>query len=73
MAGVEAGMMIKTRALRQEVSHVPAPPGFDYERDGFVTSDGDIGCYARPEIGKLSALLSLFAEVHRRPRSVPAS
>jgi len=51
MAGVEAGMTIKTRALKQEVAHVPPPPGFDYERDGMVTSDGDIGCYARPELG----------------------
>ena len=51
MAGVEAGMNIKTRALRQEVAHVPAPPGFDFERDGLVTSDGDIGCYCRPELG----------------------
>ncbi len=51
MAGVEAGMNIKTRALKQEVAHVPAPPGFDYEKDGMVTSDGDIGCYARPEVG----------------------
>jgi sarcosine oxidase subunit beta len=51
MAGVEAGMAIKTRALKQEVCHVPAPAGFDYERDGMVTSDGDIGCYARPELG----------------------
>ena len=51
LAGVEEGMNIKTRALKQEVAHVPAPPGFDYERDGFVTSDGDISCYARPELG----------------------
>ena len=51
MAGVEAGMNIKTRALRQEVAHVPAPEGFDFEANGLVTSDGDIGCYARPEIG----------------------
>ena len=51
MAGVEGGMNIKTRALRQEVAHVPAPPGFEIERDGMVTSDGDIACYTRPEIG----------------------
>ncbi len=51
MAGVEDEMNIKTRALRQEVAHVPAPPGFDFERSGFVTSDGDIGCYCRPEVG----------------------
>ena len=51
MAGVEDGMNIKTKALRQEVAHVPAPPGFDIARDGMVTSDGDIACYTRPEIG----------------------
>ena len=51
LAGVEEGMTIKTRALRQEVAHVPAPPGFDMARDGLVTSDGDIACYTRPEIG----------------------
>jgi sarcosine oxidase subunit beta len=51
LAGVEDAMNIKTKALRQEVAHVPAPPGFDIERDGMVTSDGDISCYTRPEIG----------------------
>lgn len=51
MAGVFDEMSIKTRALRHEVAHVPAPPGFDMERDGCVTSDGDISTYARPEAG----------------------
>ncbi len=51
LAGVEEGMNIKTRALRQEVAHVPAPEGFDFERDGMVISDGDVGCYCRPELG----------------------
>jgi len=51
MAGVEDGMRIKTRALRQEVAHVPAPDGFDFERHGLVTSDSDAGCYCRPELG----------------------
>ena len=51
LAGVEAGMNIKTRALRQEVAHVPSPAGFDFEADGFVISDSDIGCYSRPELG----------------------
>jgi sarcosine oxidase subunit beta len=51
MAGVEEGMRITTRALKQEVAHVPFPPAFDFERDGLVTSDSDIGCYCRPEIG----------------------
>jgi sarcosine oxidase, subunit beta len=51
MAGVEAGMKVKTRALRHEVHHVPAPPGFDFEADGIHTSDGDTGIYFRPESG----------------------
>jgi len=51
LAGVEAGMTIRTRALRQEVVHLPSPPGIDFEGDGCVVSDDDIGCYSRPEIG----------------------
>ena len=51
MAGVEEGMKIKTRALRQEVCHVPAPEGIDFEKVGMIISDGDIGCYSRPEVG----------------------
>ena len=51
MAGVTGDMTIGTRALRQEVVHVPAPTGFDWERDGMVVSDSDVACYARPEHG----------------------
>jgi sarcosine oxidase, subunit beta len=51
MAGVEDDMNVKTRALRHEVHHVPAPPDFDFEHDGFHTSDGDTGIYFRPESG----------------------
>jgi len=51
MAGVLDGMNIKTRPLKQEVCHVPAPDGFDYDNLGFIISDGDIGCYSRPEVG----------------------
>jgi sarcosine oxidase subunit beta len=51
MAGVEAEMNIKTRPLRQEVAHVPQPLGFDFQQNGFVISDSDIGCYVRPEHG----------------------
>jgi sarcosine oxidase subunit beta len=54
MAGVEEGMKIKTRALRQEVCHVPAPDGIDYQKEGTIISDGDIGCYSRPETGNAS-------------------
>ncbi len=51
MAGVADGMKIKTRALRHEVPHVPSPPGFNYETEGMVTSDSDIGVYTRPASG----------------------
>jgi sarcosine oxidase subunit beta len=51
MAGAEEGMKVKTRALRHEVHHVPAPPDFDFEADGYHTSDGDTGIYFRPESG----------------------
>ncbi|MGB0440827.1 MAG: NAD(P)/FAD-dependent oxidoreductase, partial [Paracoccaceae bacterium] len=51
MAGVRDSMAIKTRALRHEVAHVPAPEGFDFEGNGCVTSDSDIATYARPETG----------------------
>ena len=51
LADVEKGMNVKTRALRHEVHHVPAPQGFDFEKDGFHTSCGDTGVYFRPETG----------------------
>lgn len=51
LAGVLEEMTIETKPLRQEVVHVPAPEGFNYEERGFVTSDSDIACYARPEHG----------------------
>ena len=51
MAGVIDDMNIKTRPLKQEVCHVPAPEGFDYNTLGTIISDSDIGCYSRPEVG----------------------
>ncbi|MFT4962168.1 MAG: sarcosine oxidase subunit beta [Paracoccaceae bacterium] len=51
MAGVLDDMTIKTRALRQEVVHVPAPKGFNFEENGTIVSDSDISCYVRPEHG----------------------
>lgn len=56
MAGVEAGMNIKTRALKHEVHHVPSPPSFNFEEHGHPTSDGDIGTYFRPEAGNRIAV-----------------
>jgi sarcosine oxidase subunit beta len=51
MAGVEERMKVRTRPLRHEVHHVPAPRDFDFEADGFHTSDGDTGIYFRPDSG----------------------
>ena len=51
LAGALSDMRITTRALRQEVAHVPAPEGLDFEGSGLVVSDNDIGVYCRPETG----------------------
>lgn len=51
MAGVLGDMTISTRALRQEVVHVPAPDGFYGGADKMLISDSDTFCYARPEQG----------------------
>ncbi len=51
MAGVLDDMTIQTRPLRQEVVHVPAPEGFDFESRGMIVSDSDIAVYCRPETG----------------------
>lgn len=51
MADVLEDMTITTRALRQEVVHVPAPEGYDFEKDGMMVSDSDIALYCRPEHG----------------------
>jgi len=49
--GVWEGCNIKTKALRHEVMHCPSPEEYDYLNDGYHTSDGDIACYYRPEVG----------------------
>lgn len=51
MAGALGDMTISTKALKQEVVHVPAPEGFDFYQHGTVVSDSDIACYCRPEKG----------------------
>ncbi|MEK9784944.1 MAG: FAD-dependent oxidoreductase, partial [Gammaproteobacteria bacterium] len=51
LAGVLHDMTISTRALRQEVAHVPAPSGVDFQSTGLVMSDSDTGVYCRPEQG----------------------
>jgi sarcosine oxidase subunit beta len=51
--GVWEGCNIKTKALRHEVMYCPSPEGYDYLNDGYHQSDGDVGCYIRPETGNL--------------------
>ncbi len=51
MAGADADMKISTKPVRQEVVHVGAPDGVDFEANGTVVSDSDISCYIRPETG----------------------
>ncbi len=50
MAGATADMNIATKALKQEVVHVPMPVE-NWDEIGIVTSDSDIACYTRPEKG----------------------
>ena len=51
LAGIESAMGITTRPLRQEAHHVPAPAGVDWEGEGLVIGDDDLGIYSRPEVG----------------------
>ncbi|MEM7289440.1 MAG: FAD-dependent oxidoreductase [Pseudomonadota bacterium] len=51
MVGAGKDMRISTKALRQEVVHVPAPEGVDYASSALVWSDSDAAVYARPEVG----------------------
>ncbi len=51
MAGVTEEMNIKTRALRHEVHHLPSPEGTDFEHEGTLVGDDDLGTYFRPEVG----------------------
>ena len=49
LAGLADTMTIKTRAMKQEVVHVPGPRDFDFEHDGSVVTDADSGVYIRPD------------------------
>jgi len=52
LAGADADMAITTRALKQEVAHLPGPIEA-YTRTGYVTADSDIAVYTRPDTGDL--------------------
>jgi glycine/D-amino acid oxidase-like deaminating enzyme len=47
LAGADTDFTIGVRALRQEVAHVPAPPGYT----GPAIADLDLGVYLRPTPG----------------------
>jgi sarcosine oxidase, subunit beta len=48
LAGVGADFTVSVRPMRQEVHHVPAPPGFNQgEQLGPVIADLDLGIYVR--------------------------
>ncbi len=51
LAGAQEDMNISTRALRQEVAHLPAPDNLDYASVASIISDSDIAVYTRPEMG----------------------
>lgn len=51
MAGVLDDMNIATRAMKREVFVVPAPKGVDFESEGVMIGDLDVGVYFRPERG----------------------
>ena len=51
MAGVLDDMNISTRPMKREVFVVPAPKGVDFEAEGVMIGDLDIGVYFRPERG----------------------
>ena len=51
--GAWEGCNIKTKALRHEVMYCPSPDGYNYLDDGYHMSDGDVGCYTRPEVGNM--------------------
>jgi len=59
MAGATGDMKITTRALKQEVVHVPAPVE-RWDEVGIVTSDSDVSCYTRPEKGGFLLICLLY-------------
>jgi sarcosine oxidase subunit beta len=51
LAGLTGGMQIRTRRLRHEVHHVPAPGSAKPNGERMHISDGDLGIYFRSESG----------------------
>ena len=51
LAGVGGDMTVGVRPMRQEVHHVPAPPGYTVEAPAPFIADPDLGTYLRPTPG----------------------
>lgn len=51
LAGLHSASGVTTRALRQEVDVLPAPPGFTVGGGGVIVTDADLGTYFRPHLG----------------------
>ena len=71
LVGVQEEMHITTRAIKQEVVHLPAPEGFGIEGSGLVISDSDIACYSRPEAGNCILIGSEDPECDQREEVDP--
>ena len=64
--GVWEGCNIKTKSLRHEVMYCPSPEDYSYLDDGYHMSDGDVGCYTRPEVGNMFLIGSEDPECDER-------
>lgn len=51
LAGVGEGWTVTPKPMRQEVHHVPAPPGFNGDGIGPCIADLDLGVYVRGTLG----------------------
>jgi glycine/D-amino acid oxidase-like deaminating enzyme len=51
LAGIPDDFTIRTRPMRQEVHHLPAPPAFTVGERGTVVADLDLGTYVRAAPG----------------------
>ncbi len=51
MAGVVEGMNVVPKPMRREVYVAPAPPELDWDSNGIMIGDIDLGTYNRPERG----------------------
>ena len=52
LAGLEGTTSIVTRPMRHEVHTAASPAGYNFEADGMMIADLDLGMYFRPEAGE---------------------